>query len=89
VGGEPFAQPRLAETGDAHHALLGRRALGEPRQRRPDLAAHAEDDDVACKPRELGGQCRRRRGHHVLEVIDVAEAIGQRGRWRHPGGFPE
>ena len=31
----------LAEAGDADHALAGSRALGEPRERRPHLAADA------------------------------------------------
>ena len=36
----------------ADHAVARRRALGEPRQRRPDLAANAEDDEVAVKLRD-------------------------------------
>ena len=38
---------------------------------------------------ELGAQRRRRRGHHLLEVLDVAEAIRQRGSGAdHPESRP-
>ena len=38
---------------------------------------------------ELGDQGRRRRGHHLFEVLDVAEAIRKSGgRCRHPA-FPQ
>ena len=51
-GGELFAQARLAEARDADDALVRRGALGQPRQRRADLAADAEDDEVAATARE-------------------------------------
>src|SRR5262249_37294029 len=54
--------------------------------RRTDLSAHAENDDVAGKRLQRGDQRRRRRGHHLLEVLHVAQAIGQRFRGLdHPG----
>ena len=86
--GELLAQALLAEAGDADHALARRRALGEAGERRADLAAHAENDDVAGKRFHCGAQRRRRRGHHLLEVLDVAEAIRQRGRLSHPAFRP-
>ena len=46
-GGELLAQPLLAEARNADDALAGRRPLGEPRQGRSDLAADAENDEVA------------------------------------------
>jgi hypothetical protein len=52
-GVERLARVRLAEPGDADDALARRRALGEPRQRRPDLAGDAQDDDVAGKLAQL------------------------------------
>ena len=70
-----LAQALLAEARNADDALARRRALGEPRQRRADLAADAENDEVAGELRQIGDQRRRRRGHHVFEVIDVAEAV--------------
>jgi hypothetical protein len=51
-----------------------------PEAVRADLAAHAEHQDVAGYPLERGRQRRRRCGHDVLEVLDVAEAIGERSR---------
>ena len=72
-------RPCLAEARHAHDALARRRALGETRQRRPDLAADAQNDEIARNFCEVGGERRRRRGHHVFEVIDVAKAIGQGG----------
>ena len=57
---EFFAQALLAEAGNADDALARRGALGEARERRPDLSADAEDDDVARKVFELGDQGRRR-----------------------------
>ena len=79
-GSERLAQALLAEAGNADDALARCRALGEPGERRPDLSAHAENDDVARKLIERRAQRRRRRRHHLLEVLDVVEAIGQRGR---------
>ena len=70
--------PVLAETRDADDALVRRRALGQPRQRRADLAADAEDDEIAWNFRHVGDQRGRRRGHHLFEMIDVAKTIGQR-----------
>ena len=87
---ELLAQVRLAEARDADHALAGRRALGEPRQGRSDLAADAQDDEVARKRAELGAQHRRRRRHHLFEVLNVAKTFRQRGgRGGHPGVFLE
>jgi hypothetical protein len=85
---ELFPQALFAEAGNAHDPLARRRALGELRQRRPDLSAHAEDDDVAGKVLERGTQGRRRRGHHLLQVLHVAEAIGQRGEVDHSRSCP-
>ena len=45
--GQLLAKALLAETRDADDALVRRRALGESRQRRADLAANAEDDEIA------------------------------------------
>jgi len=84
--GELLAHALLAEAGNADHALARRRALGEAGERRPDLSAHAENDDIAGKRLQRGDQRRRRRGHHLLEVLHVAQAIGQRvGRLGRPG----
>ena len=47
VCGQALAQALLAEARNADDALARRRALGQPRQRRSDLAADAENDDVA------------------------------------------
>jgi len=88
VAGEFFAHAFLAEAGNADHALARRRALGEAGERRPDLSAHAKDDDVAGKLLQRGDQRRRRRGHHLLEVLHVTQAIRQRfRRLGHPGGL--
>src|SRR5262249_32774888 len=75
--GELFAHALLAEAGDADHALVGCGALGEPDERRTDLSSNPEDDDVAGKLLQGRDQRRRRRGHHVLEVLEVAQAIRQ------------
>ena len=84
--GEFFAYALLAEAGNADHAFARRRALGKAGKRRPDLSAHAENDDVAGKLLQRGDQRRRWRGHHLLEVLHVAQAIGQRaGGLDHPG----
>src|SRR5262249_18784200 len=83
--GELLAHALLAEAGNADHALARRRALGEAGERRPDLSAYAENDDVAGKLLQRGDQRRRRRGHHLLEVLHVAQTIGQRaGGLGHP-----
>src|SRR5262249_17097982 len=86
VAGELLAQARLAEAGNADHALIRRRALGEAGERRPDLSAYAENDDVARKLLQRSDQDGRRRGHHLLEVLHIAQTIGQRiGGLGHPG----
>ena len=77
--GQLLAQAFFAEARHAHDALARRRALGETRQRRPDLAADAQNDEIARNLCEIGDERRRRRGHHVFEMIDVAKAIGQGG----------
>src|SRR5262249_56281055 len=60
--------------------------LGEAGERRSDLSAYAENDDVAGKPLQRGDQGRRWRRHHLLEVLHVAQAIGQRvGGLGRPG----
>src|SRR5262249_60939552 len=46
-----LAQTLVAEACDPHHALARRGALGEAGERRADLAAHTENDDVLGKPR--------------------------------------
>ena len=79
-----FPQALLAEAGNAHDPLARRGAFGELRERWADLSADAEDDDVARKVFERGDQGRRRGGHHLLEVLHVAEAIRQRGGFGHP-----
>ncbi|MCZ7562640.1 MAG: hypothetical protein M5U08_01615 [Burkholderiales bacterium] len=71
------AQAGLAEAGDADHAPLGRRAPRHAGERRPHLAAHAEDHDVAGRARKVGDQRIRRRGHEFLEMLDALEARGQ------------
>src|SRR5262249_52675273 len=78
-GFELLAQAPFAEAGNADHALAGHRALGETGERRSNLAGDAENDDVAGKIVERRAQRRRRRGHHLLEVVNVAKAIGQCG----------
>ena len=78
-GAELLAQALLAEASHSHHPLPGSGAPGEPRQRRPDLAADAEDDEIAGNRAELRRQRRRRRGHHLLEMRDVAQALRQSG----------
>ena len=80
---ELLAQALLAETRDADHALAWRRALGEPRQRRSDLAANSQNDEIARNLLEVGDERRGRRGHHLFEMIDVAKTIGQRRDARH------
>ena len=75
---ELFAQARFAEARDADHALVRRGALRQPRQRRPDLAADAEDDEVAGQRGEFLREDGGRRGHHVFEMIDVAKMRRQR-----------
>ena len=55
-GGKRSRATLFVEARDADHAPVRRRALGEPRQRRPDLAADAEDDEIAGEPAELGEQ---------------------------------
>ena len=77
--GQLLAQAFFAEARHAHDALARRCAFGETRERRPDLAADAQNDEIARDSREVGGERRRRRGHDVFEVIDVAKAIGQGG----------
>ena len=57
--------------------LRGCRPLGEPRQGRAHLASNAEDDEIAGKLPELCDEFRRRRAHHLFEVLDVTEAIGK------------
>ena len=86
--GEFFPQALLAEAGNADDPLARRRAFGELRQRWADLSADAEDDDVARKVFERGDQGRRRGGHHLLEVLHVAEAVRQRGGFGHPRSCP-
>jgi hypothetical protein len=75
-----FLQALLAEAGNAHDPFAGRGAFSELRERWANLSADAEDDDVARKVFERGDQGRRG-GHHLLEVLHVAEAIRQRGDW--------
>ena len=72
-----LAQAFLAEARDADDALARRCALGEARERRPDLAANAQNDEIARDSRQIGDERRRRRGHHVFEMIDVAKAVRQ------------
>ena len=60
-------------------SLSRRGALGKLRECRADLAAHAENDDVAVDLRQLGDKFRRRCGHHVFEVFGVAKTIGKVG----------
>ena len=86
--GKLLPQAFLAEAGNAHDPLAGRGALGELRQRRTDLSAHAKNEDVALKVFERGDEGRGRRGHHLLEVIHVAEAIRQRRGLAHPRSCP-
>jgi len=76
--GEVFAHALFAEAGDADHAPIRRGALGEARERRPDLSRDAEHDDVAGQLLQCHSQGRRGRGHHLLEVLHVAQAIRQR-----------
>ena len=73
-----LAKSLLAETRDADDALVRRRALGQSRQRRADLAANAEDDEIAGEFCHVGDERRRRRGHHLFEMVDVAKTIRQR-----------
>ncbi len=80
VTSERIAYARLREARHGDDASARRRALGEPRERRPHLAAGAEHDDVARRAPEIGDQRRRGRGHHVLEVLDALESVGQ-GHW--------
>src|SRR5262245_7883038 len=88
VAGELLAHARLAEVGNADHAFARRRALGEAGERRPDLSAYAENEDVAGKLLQRGDQRGRRRGHHLLEVLHIAQTIGQRiGGLGHPGAL--
>ena len=55
-----------------------------------DLAADAQDDEVARKRCEVRAQHRRRRRHRLLEVLNVAKTFRQRGgRGGHPGVFLE
>ena len=69
---------RVAEARHADHALARRRALGHARQRRPHLAADADDDEVAVHARQVGHQTRRRLAHEVFQRLDVLEALRQR-----------
>ena len=71
----PFSLKRATPT----HALAWRRALGETRQRRPDLAADAQNDDIARDCCDIRDERRRWRGHHLFEMVDVAKAIRQNG----------
>ena len=66
----------LAEAGDADHALAGSRPLGEPGERRPHLAADAEDEDVAIDRSEIVDQRLRRPGHKIFQRVYVRECIG-------------
>ena len=77
AGDEPLAQSLLAETRDGDDALARRGALGKPGQRRTDLAAGAEDNEVAADVAEFLHHAGRGRGHHLLEMLHVAEAFGQ------------
>ena len=85
VTGEILAQAGFGESGDADDALMRRRPPGEPRQRRPDLSADPEDDEIARQLLELRRQGCCRRGHHLFEMLDVAETVRQLSkRFRHP-----
>ena len=75
---ELLAQALLAEARDADDALARRGALGQLRERRADLAADAENDDVALDRAELGHELRARRGHHLFEMLGIAKTVGQR-----------
>ena len=75
VCGEPFAQALLAEARDADDALARRRALGQPRERRPILPPTPRMMRSPSSFAEIGYQFRRRRGHHVFEVLDIAETV--------------
>ncbi len=72
-------QSAFAEAGHADHALAGCGALGKSRQGRADLAADAQDDEIAWNRSKLGCQRRRRHRHNVLKMADVTKAIRQCG----------
>ena len=70
-------QAGLAEAGDADDALAGRGALGHAGQRRPHLAADAENEDVAIDRGEIVDQGLRRRGHKIFQRVDARESVRQ------------
>ncbi len=74
-GGELSRRPGSLKRATPTTRLPRRGALGEPRQRRTDLAADAEDDEVAASAPNSAVSARRRRRHHLFEVRDVAEAV--------------
>ena len=69
--------PGSVNRATAIDAPARRGALRQPRERRPHLAADAEHDDVAGDAREIRDERRRGRRHHVLEVLDALESVGQ------------
>ncbi len=57
--------------------LPGAARLASRAKRRTDLAAGAEDNEVAADVAEFLHHAGRGRGHHLLEMLHVAEAFGQ------------
>src|SRR5262249_45352832 len=80
---ELLAQARFAEPRHPNDAFIRRRAPGKPRQRRADLSTDPEDDDVAGYASQIRLQGRSWRGHHLFEVRDVMEAVGEYGFFFH------